>query len=228
MSSSHEQTNETGSEIDEFIDGGEYVASDDEDEVDNLSPVADAKSQFTRISSKQSRQKQGSQQRKRCEQALTRMMIRSGVYTAAVFVNEAKNTYYFSTAGGGNYFKHVQLVLALEREKLRAKDKKRTTVSVELEDVLKSFRGDKEKKGERYMVKVSQCFEELGIDEELLTNVHKKYEDSLVDKPQFDVASALKTVIEGALNNILEKGFPDGNEDARMYYDDDDSNNEDL
>jgi len=201
------------SEIDDYLDGGGDLGSEseEEEEDDDSSTVVDTtalSSPFTRIPTLKGRQKQGSQQRKRCEQAMARMKIRSGVHTAAVFVNEAKNTYYFSTAGGGNYFKHVQLVLALEREKLRAKDKKRSTVTVNLEEVLKSFRGDKEKSGERYMVKVGQCFEELGIDEELLTKVHKKYEDSLVDDPQFDVASALKTAIEVALNGIVADGFP--------------------
>ena len=199
--------------IDTFLASGELSGSDcsDSEDVlivgDNTTSLSTGSRPFDRISTKRGRQKQGSQMRQRIEQALARMKYRTGVHTAAVFINESKNTYYFSTAGGGNYFKFTQLVAALEREKLNASDKKKTTVSVNLEDTLKRFRGTVEKPGERYMVKVGQCMEELDIDQDLLSRVHDKYEDSLVGEPDLDVALALKQVIQDALEDIAENGF---------------------
>jgi len=56
--------------------------------------------------------------------------------------------------------------------------------------------------------KFAQYMDEMDIDQDLQSRVHKQYEDVLdfVD-PDFDVALALKQVMKGALEDIAENGF---------------------
>ena len=183
--------------------GSDYSNDDDED--DNEDDNEEASTRFARIQDRTKRMKQASQYRKRAEKVLAKIFLRTGLHSALVCVNEVRNTNYFSTTG--QYFKMTLLIAALERAKRDATDAKKSQSEVSLADVLKRFRGTPEKKGENFMVKVSQCFAELGINEDVLDKVYQKYQDAMVQDADFDVAAVLKQRLVSVLDTIANNGF---------------------
>ena len=187
-------------------------SSSDSDREEDVTPDRT----YDLIQSLRERVKQSSQYKIRAYRFLAKWSLRTDTHVAIVSVNENKNISYFSTTQ--DYFKFTELIAALEREKLNPSANAEMTTN--LQEIMEAHRGTSRNDGVDFMTSTAQRLTEIGIDNNVLDAVRAKYMDTLTARPSFDVASALKKVIEDALQCVAVQGFDIGTDDGEEMDDD--------